>query len=350
MKFAVLSACVGAIILAAGPAAAAPVTAAVGPGVVNRDAYPARRVEFPGGVVGLPDLTYSGNSGFRPLKLDLYLPPASFSAKGPRPVVVYMHGGGWAGGTPRTTGAFENWPAVLASLAEKGYVVASLSYRLSGEQPFPAAIQDIKAGIRWLRANASAYNIDKGRFMTWGPSAGGQLAGLAAVSCGVTALLPAAPRAPQAARPVESAGSPPPPESECVQGGVGWYGIYDFALMAATAPPLAAGAPPRAENPYLGCTGPCTPAQIAAASATTYVDPKDPPILLIHGDDDHTANVAQSRSFYAALTKAGVKTQLIILPGIEHSWLGKTPEATRAASVEALQKTFDFIDATIGDR
>jgi hypothetical protein len=97
---------------------------------------------------------------------------------------------GWSGGSKRTTGAFSNWPGVLAALAAKGYVVASLDYRLVGDEIAPAAIQDTKAAIRFLRANAAKYNVDKNRGLTWGPSAGGQLAALAATSCGATALSP----------------------------------------------------------------------------------------------------------------------------------------------------------------
>lgn len=337
----------GACAPAVAVAAPLPMTPAISGAVVNQDPYPERRISFPGGVVGLPDLTYTAVQGYRPLKLDLYLPPAAANAKGPRPVVVFIHGGGWVGGTPRTTGAFENWPGVLASLAAKGYVVASLSYRFSREAPSPAAIQDVKAGIRWLRANAGRYNIDTHRFLSWGPSAGGQLAALAAVSCGVTALLPTPPARSAAARPevVESGSAAPPAESECVQGAVGWYGVYDFAALT-----QSPGAAPAASNPFLGCAATCGPEQLRQPSPITYVDRNDPPMLLIHGESDHVVPVAQAQQFHAALQAAGVKSELVLLPGIDHSWIGRTPEATRTASIEALRRTFDFIDATIGDR
>src|SRR5262245_33576966 len=112
---------------------------AVSDKVVNADRYPETRVNFPGGVVGLPKVTFYSPAG-RAVWLDLYLPPASSGAA--RPFIVYMHGGGWSGGTARTTGTFEDWPSVLASIAAKGYVVASVDYRLSGEAKFPAAAQD----------------------------------------------------------------------------------------------------------------------------------------------------------------------------------------------------------------
>src|SRR5579859_1700208 len=152
--------------------------------VVPEDRYPQRHVDFPGGVVGIPDLVYANIPGFRPLHLDLYRPgPARTPA--PRPFVVYVHGGGWMTGHTRQSGAFSNWPEVLASLAARGYVVASVEYRLSGEARFPAAIQDVKAAIRWLRAHAAEYGIDKQHGLIWGASAGGKLASLTDTSCGV---------------------------------------------------------------------------------------------------------------------------------------------------------------------
>jgi acetyl esterase/lipase len=189
LRVAFLAGC-GVLVLARAPHAQAPAANAVSEGVVNTDVYPEHHVSFPGGVTGIPDLVYYTVSGYRAVRMDLYLPPPSF--RGPRPFVVYTHGGGWSGGSKRTTGAFSNWPGVLASLAAKGYVVASLDYRLSADEAFPAAIHDVKAAIRFLRANADKYNIDKTRALTWGPSAGAHLAALAATSCGAAALSPPA--------------------------------------------------------------------------------------------------------------------------------------------------------------
>src|SRR6185369_12270345 len=152
----------------------------------------------PGDVVGFPDLTYSSLSGYRPLILDLYKPAKSGK---PLPLVIYLHGGGWQGGHTRHSGAFEDWPGVLASIAARGYVVASVEYRLSGEAAFPAAVQDVKAAIRWLRMHATEFGIDKARAVVWGGSAGGQLAALVGASCGVAALEPPAAAANQRPEP-----------------------------------------------------------------------------------------------------------------------------------------------------
>ena len=321
---------------------------------VGADSLAAAKVVFADGVTAYPDIPYQTLPGYRPLKLDLFLPPAGFAAKGPRPLIIYVHGGGWMGGGPRRSGAYTDWPKMLGMLAAKGYVVASVSYRFSREAPFPAAIQDVKAGIKWLRARAATYNIDPKRAAIWGQSAGGHLAALTGVSCGVAALEPGGRIVPKSANvettPSTVAGSDD--ASDCVQAVVGWYGIYDFATMPRrTSPPPGMPLGPSAEDLFLGCAaGDCTAQQRSAASPVTYVDRTDPPFLLMHGTDDQTVPVGQTQSFDAALRRASVPVKTIIIPGVDHSWIGKTPEATRDASKFALKTAIDFIDATIGDK
>ena len=311
-----------------GDAATTSAEPAIGTKAVLEDRYPERRIAFPGGVVGLPDLTYSTVSGFRPLTLDLYLPATR--ATGGAAVIIYVHGGGWTGGHTRHSGAFENWPGVLASLAGRGYVVASLNYRLSGEAPSPAAEQDIKSAVRWLRTNAARFGVDKRRIGIWGGSAGGQLAALAGTSCGVQALEP----------PVADADVPV--ESDCVQAVVAWYGVFDLAPVASN------GTAPAPVARYLGCEkGVCSDDKIALASAIRHVDRSDPPFLLIHGALDKTVAVSQSEKFHAALQANAVKSQLIVLPDVDHSFVGSTAELTRAASLRALHATIDFFDSTL---
>jgi acetyl esterase/lipase len=147
------------------------------------DHYPSRTISFPSAVTGLADVTYSNIPGFRPLTLDIYLPSKSGNRAAPAPLVLYIHGGGWTNGHSRQSGAFDDWPKVLASLAARGYVVASLNYRLSAEAPFPAAIQDVKSAIRFLWSRSSEYGIDPSKAIVWGGSAGGHLAALAATTC-----------------------------------------------------------------------------------------------------------------------------------------------------------------------
>lgn len=304
----------------------------VGASPVLDDRYPERRVVFPGDVIGLPDLTYSSLAGYRPMILDLYKPRRTSQ---PRPLVIYIHGGGWMGGHTRHSGAFEDWPGVLASLAARGYVVASVEYRLSSEAPFPAAVQDVKAAIRWLRAHANEFGIDKSRAVVWGGSAGGQLAGLVGASCGLAAL-----ETVSDARTLESV------ESDCVQGVIAWYGVFDFSHILRD----TEGQPRSPEYRYLGCApGSCSAATVAMASAITHVDGKDPPVLMIHGVNDHTVPVEQSRSYLAALRSKGVQAELVEMPDVEHSFIGKTPAATREASLRALNRSIEFIDATMSN-
>jgi len=310
-----------------------PATAA---SAVLEDRYPERRVAFPDGVVGLADVVYSTVSGFRPLTLDLYLPPKASSATAALPAIIYVHGGGWTSGHTRHSGAFQDWPKVLASLAAKRYVVVSVNYRLSGEASSPAAEQDIKTAVRWLRDHAGQYGIDKRRIGIWGGSAGGQLAALAGTSCGVAALEPIVP---QNSKPAVTL------ESTCVQSVVTWYGVFDFAPLARDA---------NADTPvtrYLGCSGAaCSDEKVALASAIRYVDRSDPPFLLIHGALDKTVSVEQSRAFHEALRAKGVRSELLVIPDVDHSFVGNSAELTRRASLSALQATFRFFDDTLGRR
>lgn len=300
---------------------ARPVKADVSPQVVSTDRFLKHDAAYPGGVTAHPDLTYSTLPGYRPMTLDLYVPA---NGKATMPLVVYVHGGGWTGGNARNAGAFTDFPAVLAGLAARGYVVASLNYRLSGEARFPAAADDVHTAIRWLRGHAAEYGIDKTRVAVWGGSAGGQLAGLAATDC----------------HPAASGR-----ETDCVQAAVIWYGVFDFAALPQRSSP---GGQADAPNAYLGCRIAECPNVVAAASPIAHVDSQTPPTLLIYGSEDKTVPPAQSRAMAARLKAAGVKSDAIELPGVDHSFIGRTPAATREASLKALQATFDWFDATVG--
>ena len=311
------------LVLGAGAAAhAAPVNVLVSPAVVGEDNYPKLKAAFPKGVTGLPNLTYAVHPGYQPLKLDVYLPARPAKGKEtPKPLVLYVHGGGWVGGTSRSAGAFADFPGTLAELASRGYVVASVNYRLSGEARFPAAIDDVRDAVIWLKGHAKEYGIDTRRTAIWGGSAGGQLAGLAAVEC-----------------PTAATGKP----DACVQSAVIWYGVFDFASMPRRE------APGGSENAYLGCKLSDCPDVGAAASPIAHVDAKDPPTLLIFGSDDKTVPPDQSRAMAARLKAAGVQVQVMELPGLDHSFIGKTPADTKSGSLKAIQATFDFFDATVG--
>lgn len=318
------------------------------------DHYPAHTANFLNGVQGVPSVIYWQQIGYRALTLDLYLPPGSV----PRPatgfpLVVFIHGGGWLGGDAHKSSPFADFPGVLASLSARGYVVASIEYRLSSEARFPAQIQDVKAAIRWLRINASKYGIDPARAMTWGVSAGGYLAGLAAVSCNAADLEPKQTGKAYAAVPVADSVTSSSNVSDCVQGAVTWFGVFDMATIDDQAKEDKAMSRDAADAPewqLLGCFGnsKCDPKRIAAASPVTYVDRNSSPMLLIVGSGDTLVPYHQTLEMAEKLKSAGIRHELIVLPGINHSFIGKTPEQTRDANLKVLDATFRFIDRTIG--
>lgn len=321
-------------------------------GAVYRDAYPAVEVRFAGEVRGLPGIPYWTPGGFRPLTLDLYLP----SVQAPRPdegfpLIVFIHGGAWMSGNSRGWGPLGNYSNVLASIASRGYVLASVNYRLSGEAKFPAQIQDVKAAIRFLRIHAGEYGINPKRVAVWGLSAGGHLAALAGVGCDIPEFAPGQTgpaRYPGALTDKATDAA----VSDCVQGAVAWYGVFDMAAFTGQAESDGAVSRDKANLPIwllLGCfEADCSAEQIRLASPASFVGPHTPPMLLIAGDQDKTVPVSQSLNMAAKLKEAGVAHELVVLPGFGHNFIGKTPEETQKANLKALAATIAFVDRTIG--
>jgi len=153
------------------------------------------------------DVPYAGISQAQ--RLDIYLPP---EGDGPFPVILHVHGGGFELGDKR------DMPFLpLLQGLERGYAVVSANYRLSGEAIFPAGLQDVKAAIRWLRANAQTYHLDGSRIAAWGGSAGGYYVAMVCVTANVPELED------------PSLGNP---DVACdVQAGVDWFGPTDFLKM-----------------------------------------------------------------------------------------------------------------------
>ena len=290
--------------------------------LVPRDPLPERAIRWGDGSTVMMDVVFSTIPGYRPLHLDLYR--ASVDAT-PRPLVVFVHGGGWWAGNQRAASAFLDFPAVLANLAQRGYVVASIEYRLSGEAPFPAQLLDLREAVRFLRANAARFGIDSTKVALWGASAGAQLAALDAVTCGPPSG--------------DSSDRTPGGESNCVQGFVGWFGPYDLDAHVREA------TGDTSVRALLRCgADACAPEALAEASPIHFVDGKDPPVLLIHGKEDRQVLPAQSKVFAERLRTAGVPAELLLVPGVGHGFIGETPAATRDASRQALTATFNFFD------
>lgn len=213
------------------------------------------------------DLAYATASPAE--RLDLYLPD---SGPGPFPLIIEIHGGGFLVG-----GKSEQIAPMLEGL-KRGYAVASINYRLSGEAPFPAAVLDVKAAIRFLRANAAKYGLDPGRFATWGGSAGGNLSAMAALSAGVAKFNDAS---------LGNAGVP-----DTVQAAVDWFGPLQFSTMDAEFAALGTSgvmgltnSPTSAESRYLGkVVGTAEAAPLVeAASPLAYISSKAPPMCIQHG-------------------------------------------------------------------
>ena len=325
--------------LLAHPAAAKPsAEAKIAAETVRQDVFPVTTARFPHGVDAIPQVEVANYDGFRPVRMDIYRPHRSAT---PRPAVLWIHGGGWSRGDSRTSGAYADWPKVLASLAARGFVVASLNYRLSGEARLPAQVQDVKAAIRHLRLHARDLGVDASRIYLWGGSAGAHLAALAATTCGATEFAPP----PSTGRLERSEIAalrrvPAPPAGlDCVQGAALWYGLFD---LEASPKVNVAG--------VLGCAPESCIATARAASPLHRVGPDAPPMLLIHGDADRTAPPEQSAAMAEALHAAGVRAELVMIPGADHGWLGATPEATRDASLLALRRTFAFFDSLAAGR
>ena len=317
---------------------------------------PTPPVQYPGNVRNYRDVTFAELQGYRPLALDLYLPPEGGA---PKPAVVFVHGGAWRSRTPRDGGAFRDFPAVLASIAARNYVVASVSYRFSAEAHFPAAVQDVALAIRWLRQHAAQYGIDTNRLVVWGSSAGGQIAALLGTACGVSTFEPPAP-----------AGAQAPLPSTCVQGVIDWYGLIDLEMDGTD---LGKPDVPDYVNTYLGCTlpkgspptkapaimmpstiapsnssppvaTPCPTGWARSASPFPYIDAKDPPFLIQHGAADTTVSPTQSKRLYEALHAAGVPAELVIYPAVAHGF-SKAPGGgpDDAINKQAMDKVFEYL-------
>ncbi len=293
--------------------------------------YPPATVTFPNGVV-MDMLTYDTPPGFRPLTADLYLPPGQSY---PRPGLVFVHGGGWDGGDSRHAGTFGDFPGLLASIAARGFVVASINYRLSGEARFPAALLDVKNAIRWLRLHASEYNVDETRIAIWGDGEGGHLAAMAGVTCGVGSLEP----------PVAPNVKPP---SDCVQAVIDWYGVTDletlFTDLGKTPPDKTAA------GDFLGCEPALCPVGVARnAGPLTYIEAMAPPFLIQHGAEDSVISLKQSQKLYDALRAKNVPAELVIYPGVGHGFAPTNSNAgafDAATNQQAVEKLEAFLDGT----
>jgi acetyl esterase/lipase len=240
-------------------------------------------------------------------KLDIYLPDEQGSLC---PVILSIHGGAFMG--------CDKSDAQVMPMLEglkRGYAVVALNYRLSWEAQFPALVQDVKAAVRWVRANAGNYCFDTQRMTAWGGSAGGYLSSMLGTTAGIPELEDL------------SQGNPDQPSN--IQAVVDWFGPTNFLKMDEQLAASGMLPPPgfrhsEADSPeslLLGGMITEIPERVAAANPESYIRPGAPPFLLQHGTKDAVVPVQQSIEFAANLRQVlgADKVILELLEGAEHA-------------------------------
>ncbi len=235
---------------------------------------------------------------------------AAFPRRGgraPLPVVIYVHGGGYSGGDKRMGLPF------TVAFAEGGYFAVTVEYRLSGEAPFPAAVDDCKAAVRFIRRHAEDLAIDPQRIGVWGHSAGGHLSALVAVTGNSDAFAEAGDG----------------PGSSAVRCAVAVSGPVDFLMHGGERAPLPE---------WLGREEEAWRRNAEAASPLRYVDAGDPPMLLLHGTEDRLVPIAHAEKLRERLGGSGVAVELVAIEGAGH----------RVADPEAYRRIAGFFDLHLG--
>lgn len=269
------------------------------------------RLTLPATVELMRDEVYSTRA--RALRLDILGPKDAASLL---PVLLFIHGGGFAMGNKEA--ALEG----LVPFALRGYLCASVEYRLSGEAIFPAQIEDCKTAVRFLRAHAKEWHLDPERIGVWGRSAGGHLAALLGTSGGVEAL--------------EGQGEYKDYSSH-ISAVCDWFGPVDLLRMNEGNTRLDHDAPGSPASRLIG--GPVQEHRKEAAKANPigYISERTPPFLIMHGDKDDIVPINQSELLYKALVQAGVPVNYYIVRGAGHGG----PEFSAANVVEIVSSFFD---------
>lgn len=230
--------------------------------------------------------------GNHSLRLDLYLPTVAESP----PLVVWIHGGAWRKGSKDTM--------PLKWLVDRGFAVASVDYRLSPVAPFPAQIHDCKAAIRFLRANQQEYGYEARRIAVAGSSAGGHLVALIGTSNRDSEL--------------EGSVGDYPEESSDVQAIVDYYGPTNFLTILKQSTPHGLGVRVPALQLLLGDQPENVPELAQLASPVFHVDADDPPLLMLHGDQDPQVPINQSHELQGAYKRHNLPVHLEVVHGGAH--------------------------------
>jgi acetyl esterase/lipase len=250
------------------------------------------------------------------LVLDLYM-PADVVAP---PLLIWVHGGGWSRGTHNRVSNF--------AFVEAGYAVASVGYRLSGVAPFPAQIHDLKGAIRFLRASAGAYGYDAERIGILGVSAGAHLAILAGTTNGDDEL--------------EGTVGGNLDQSSDVTAIVSYFGASNLTTILAQSTPFGLNVRVPALTGLYGGPPDERTELARLASPIFHVDASDPPLLLLHGDQDPQMPINQSHEIHGAYEKLGLDVHFEVVHGAGHGGAAFF-DAERSALVLA------FLDRTLRD-
>ena len=233
--------------------------------------------------------------------MDLYIPS---DAPKPVPVILYVHGGAWYLGDKTDT------PAPY--LVKEGFAVASINYRLTPLNKYPAQLEDCKAAVRWLRANAGKYGLDPNRIGAFGHSAGGHLVALLGTTGGLAS---------------EEGKLGNLTQSSKVQAVCDWAGVTDLNTICqelGSNDNFACRPKTGAIAKLLG--GDLEDHQDLAkrASPVNFAAANDPPFLIMHGDLDHTVPIQQSEDLNNALKKAHARVTYTVVHGMAHSFFNST--------------------------
>jgi len=270
------------------------------------------------------DVAYATKSQAQ--KLDIYIPD---EGEGPFPVILSIHGGAFKSGDKG-----DGQVIPMLEGIKRGYAVVSINYRLSGEAIFPAQIYDVKAAVRWIRANAKQFKLNPEKIAAWGGSAGGHLASMVGTSGNVKEL--------------EDLSQGNPNQSSRVQAVVDWFGPTDFLKMDAqlkeskVSNPQIHSIPDSPESELIGKNLVDAPELVKAANPETYITKDDPPFFIQHGLIDHLVPYQQSVNLANKLEQVIGKEKVIIelLPGTDHGGPNYETE-------QNINKVFAFLNKTI---
>jgi acetyl esterase/lipase len=229
--------------------------------------------------------------------MDVYLPEIG---NPPYPAVVIVYGSAFFGNNQKQTA----YNTLGEPLLKNGFAVVAVNHRSSRDTIFPAQIHDIKASVRFIRANGTEFQIDTSFIGITGYSSGGHLSAFTGTSGSISQL--------------EGNVGQFTSYSSSVDAVVDWFGPIDFQSMDSCGSTMAHDAPDSPESTLIGGSIQENDDLCALANPISYIDPDDPPFLILHGDADPLVPHCQSEKLYAALQKMGVPSQLVLVPDAGH--------------------------------